>query len=1510
MEKNIGVISPTDAILKSNINLVDLEYDKDSLFPKDFKFNPSLADTKYQSNEINLNEHLSDWKNTNLKLNGTDILKGFEGENITLFLLDTLSFGDMALSAVSQTTKTANATKNFEAYKKVNYVAQKISNYKDLAKNASYYIGATKLSLKYLDLLMKYAEVGKNDNDPASINWRLINATTIKAVELLEKITKTTISIKPETEKKMLTNYRTLFNKKIKAKWTTVDVSQVSTEESIKVLAKVYKKADIETREELINTLFIGLAQEVIGLYQESIKDKIKDKNTSKKDKKKLKEKLLYTSLAKGFLTAVIYAKDFDYMFKLAKKEPKIILNSILDIGGAVASAYNPLKDADTAEAFFKKYTYKRFVKNTKNKFIKNIYKNGGAYMKAVSLGETIANKLIPFTWDLFLAPDYLSTSIKNGKLQKFGLLKSKVLIKTEKNNNFDVLSNYDDGEKETIFALEKGDRVFVYVDASQDKLFDETVSPWILNSAYVPHTLWDILITTPDSYTNSFSCVRKIYGDVEYSYHWDSGNEYQITSGQCGVGEGGFDLDWGSEWYKDSDKSKLYETTNDFPSKYKLLSFSPNIEEDNLNAYAYTYNSNKVEYITVNLRDINSNNTFYKIKLVPALKNVNFTTNTSGLTDDNLIVSFNNANIEASSEDPIKSYTYNWGDGQSSTFTTLGNTTHTYSTSGKYTVTLTVTTESGITYTFTNDIYAEPNTPPVANAGEDITVLEGESVTLDGSKSSDADGDTLTYHWQLKADDGTFDDSKYFHGEDKIIELPMTLLTAGSKYTFRLTVTDSKGATSTDEVTITINKPNTPPTANAGTDQTVKEGESVTLDASGSSDVDGDELTYIWTWKSDVDDSILEKEAKSFEVAGLSVGEHIFTLTVKDSKGAVDSDEVNITVTANPTVTTTPFIKKTGQTIAYAKYDDGFYEKGVTPNYTKESDGILDRTTGLVWQDDSNTNGTKKTWSEAKNYCDGLTDSWRLPTRIELSGLVRYDKYNASIDDIFAHTTADYYWTQSISKRDEKSVWAVSFSEGVESTVAKISKYTVRCVKEKVLVANAGADQIVKEKEKVNLVGSYSPNKDNISHYKWSENGKKLGDGEKLSLDTLRGGVHTITLTVTDKNNNTDSDTMSVTIISNHNVTKKTGQNISYAKFDDGYYEKGIALNYSKKEDNILDRTTGLLWQDSDETNSSKKTWQEAKEYCATLENGNWRLPTRKELSGLVRYDNYNPSSDKIFAHTASDYYWSLDTNKRDATKAWLVSFSEGVESAISKDSSYYTRCVQSNFVPIANAGEDIFVEKGQPVHLSASNSPRKNLIDSYLWENRESEIGYEENITLDNLLSGRQNIFLTITNKEGNTDTDDLWVTIVANGKIVKKTGQTESYADYDDGYYQKGRSLNYSDHGNTVTDNTTGLEWKDDDTTDSVKMTWEKANEYCSQGNNVWRLPTRRELSSLVNYSKYNPSINDSFNNTASDYYWTIDTSLRDRSKAWAISFAEGVETAVSKSSSYFVRCLNAN
>ena len=50
------------------------------------------------------------------------------------------------------------------------------------------------------------------------------------------------------------------------------------------------------------------------------------------------------------------------------------------------------------------------------------------------------------------------------------------------------------------------------------------------------------------------------------------------------------------------------------------------------------------------------------------------------------------------------------------------------------------------------------------------------------------------------------------------------------------------------DTATLTFTTTNSPPVANAGADQTAPVGTLVTLSGAGSSDVDGDALTYAWT--------------------------------------------------------------------------------------------------------------------------------------------------------------------------------------------------------------------------------------------------------------------------------------------------------------------------------------------------------------------------------------------------------------------------------------------------------------------------------------------------------------------------------------------------------------------------------------------------------------------------------------------------------------------------------------
>lgn len=191
-------------------------------------------------------------------------------------------------------------------------------------------------------------------------------------------------------------------------------------------------------------------------------------------------------------------------------------------------------------------------------------------------------------------------------------------------------------------------------------------------------------------------------------------------------------------------------------------------------------------------------------------------------------------------------------------------------------------------------------NTPPVANAGEDKTGYVGQSVSLNGSASSDVDKDVLSYSWRFTARPA----GSAAALNNASAAQPSFLLDAAGSYSLELVVNDGKTDSAPDTVLVTTL--NTPPIADAGTDQGRRVGETVALDGSGSADIDGDTLSYTWSFVSRPASSTAAfNDAASVSPAFVIdiSGEYVVRLVVND--GTADSDPDQVTITTQNSVPT-----------------------------------------------------------------------------------------------------------------------------------------------------------------------------------------------------------------------------------------------------------------------------------------------------------------------------------------------------------------------------------------------------------------------------------------------------------------------------------------------------------------------------------------------------------------------------------------------------------------------------
>jgi gliding motility-associated-like protein len=198
--------------------------------------------------------------------------------------------------------------------------------------------------------------------------------------------------------------------------------------------------------------------------------------------------------------------------------------------------------------------------------------------------------------------------------------------------------------------------------------------------------------------------------------------------------------------------------------------------------------------------------------------------------------------------------YTYNWSSNPAGASGTGSSISISPATSTEYVVEI-----SGLCGSTTSaSVFVTVNTPPIAGAGSDVVICQGQSATLT------ATGGT-TYVWN----------NGLGSGASKTVSPAATT-------TYMVTVTDANGCTDADEVTVFVN---TLPTADAGNNQAICAGQSATLTATGG-------VSFVW------DNGLGSGASKIVSPATTTT----YTVTATGSNGCTDTDQVTVQVNSLPT--------------------------------------------------------------------------------------------------------------------------------------------------------------------------------------------------------------------------------------------------------------------------------------------------------------------------------------------------------------------------------------------------------------------------------------------------------------------------------------------------------------------------------------------------------------------------------------------------------------------------------
>ena len=528
----------------------------------------------------------------------------------------------------------------------------------------------------------------------------------------------------------------------------------------------------------------------------------------------------------------------------------------------------------------------------------------------------------------------------------------------------------------------------------------------------------------------------------------------------------------------------------------------------------------------------------------------------------------------------------------------------------------------------------------------------------------------------------------------------------------------------------------NLPPTANAGPDQTVNEGQTVYLDGSGSSDPDNDALTY--SWQQDATDPIQVTLSDPTSVnpsftapTGLSQNTVLtFNLVVNDGQTDSPADSVGITVlSSNPSYSNIASLAAVTAS-----------SENVTTNQQaiKAVDGVADGYPGDHTKEWATLNQRSGAW---------LKLVW--PSTYSVDKIVLNDRPNTSDQILGATISFSDGSTLQVGPLDNAGgattyTFSAKAITNLTMTVTQVSSSTSNVGLAEIEVygqsyqgnlpptANAGPDQTVNEGQTVYLDGSGSSDPDNDAlTYSWQQDATDpiqvtLSDPTSVNpsftapTGLSQNTVLTFNLVVNDGQADSPADSVGITVLSSNPSYSNIASLAAVTASSENVTTNQQAI---KAVDGVADGYPG------DHT----KEW-------ATLNqrSGAWLKlvwPSTYSVDKIVLNDRPN-TSDQILGATISFSDGStlqmgpLD-NVGGATEyvfaaKVITSLTMTVTQVSSSTSNVglaeievYGQSYQGNLPPTANAGPDQTVNEGQTVYLdgSGSSDPDNDAL-TYSWQ------------------------------------------------------------------------------------------------------------------------------------------------------------------------------------------------